>query len=512
MSKLKERTEKLSPEKRALLELLRQSKQAPLPVAPVIARRKQENHCPLSFAQERLWFLDQLEPGSPFYNVPSALRLKGDLDIDLLESCLSEIIRRHEILRTTFPVVNGEPVQAIAPATPFKLTRINLRAFDQDEKEITARRLTAEEERRPFDLANGPLLRARLLLLDENDYWLLFTLHHILTDGWSTGLFMKEVAALYKAGREGMASALPELPIQYADYAAWQREKAQVAALDSQAAYWKAQLGGKLPVLDLPFDRPRPPLQTYAGATHTFALSLGLRQAIKSLGQQESATPFMTLLAAFNVLLHRYTMLPEIVVGTPIAGRSRPQLENLIGFFANTLVLRTSLSGEPAFRDVLRRTRDVALSAFANADLPFEKVVEIVQPERDMSRPTLFQVWFGMQNLSVASLELPGLTLSAPDFEGSTAKFDLSLDMWEEADGLKGLFEYNTDLFNATTVAQMAIHFEALLESLVENPDRAISMTSLLTIEQKRAAQALEEEATFDFDFALQEGLRHEHS
>jgi hypothetical protein len=505
MSDFKRRAEKLSPEKRALLELLLDSKRARIPATHVIPKRKQENNCPLSFAQERLWFLDQLEPGSPFYNVATALRLKGNLDVRALEFSISEIIRRHEVLRTTFPVMNGEPVQAISPATSFKLPVVDLRGLGPGLREIEASRLAIEEEQRPFDLAKGPLLRVQLLLLDANDHLLLFTLHHILTDGWSTNLFMKEVAALYEAHLDGLPSLLPELPIQYADYAVWQRDKSQAEALDLQIAYWKKQLGGKLPVLDLPSDRPLPPLQTYAGATHAFSLSLSLSNAIKSLGQQENATPFMTLLAAFNVLLHRYTMQPEIIVGTPIAGRHLPQLESLIGFFTNTLVLRTSLSGGPTFREILRRTREVALGAYANQDVPFEKIVEVLQPERDLSRSPLFQVLFGMQNISITGFELAGLTLSVLGVEGSTAKFALSLDMWEEPEGLQGLFEYNTDLFDATTVAQMSIHFEALLESIAENPDRPISALWIWTSEQKRAVLALEEEVTFDFDFALQE-------
>ena len=504
MSDFNRRAEKLSPERRALLELLLESKQARNPATQGIAKRKQENNCPLSFAQERLWFLDQLEPGSPFYNVASALRLKGDLNVRALEFSIGETLRRHEVLRTTFPVMNKEPVQCISPATPFKLPLVDLWALDLVGKEIEVRRLAIEEEQRPFDLAKGPLLRAQLLLLDANDHLLLFTLHHILTDGWSTSLFMKEVAALYKAHLDGLPSPLPELPIQYADYAVWQREKSQTEALDLQVAYWKKQLGGKLPVLDLPSDRRRPSLQTYAGATHVFSLSQQLSNAIKSLGQQARATPFMTLLAAFKVLLQRYTMQQEIIVGTPIAGRTRPQLESLIGFFSNTLVLRTSLSGDPTFREILSRVREVALGAYANQDLPFEKVVEILQPERDLSRSPLFQVLFGMVNISITDFELPGLALSAPGVEGSTAKFDLSLDMWDEPDGLKGMFEFNTDLFDATTVAQMAIHFSAILSSIAENPDQSISALSLLTAEQKRAALALEEEATFDFDFALQ--------
>jgi hypothetical protein len=503
MSDFKRRAEKLSPERRALLELLLESKEARIPATQVIAKRKQENNCPLSFAQERLWFLDQLEPGSPVYNIASALRLKGNLDVRALEFSISEIIRRHEVLRTTFPVLNGEPVQAISPAAPFKLPLVDLRALDRDAKEIAACRFAIEEEQKPFDLAKGPLLRVQLLLLDTNDHLLLFTLHHILTDGWSTTLFMKEVAALYKAHLDGLPSPLPELPIQYADFAVWQRDRSQAEALDLQIAYWKKQLGGKIPVLDLPSDRPAPPLQTYAGASRAFSLSLKLSNAIKAWGQQESATPFMTLLAAFNVLLQRYTMQQDISVGTPIAGRHLPQLESLIGFFANTLVLRTSLSGDPTFREVLRRTREVALSAYANQDVPFEKIVEMLQPERDLSHSPLFQVLFGMQDISLTGFELAGLTVSVMGVEGSTAKFALSLDMWDEPEGLMGRLEYNTDLFDAATVAQMSIHFEALLESIAENPDRSISALSILTSEQKCAALALEAEATFDFDFAL---------
>jgi hypothetical protein len=504
MSDFQRRAEKLSPERRALLELLLKSKSASSPATQVIAKRKQENNCALSFAQERLWFLDQLEPGSPFYNLASAVRLTGNLDARALEFSISEIIRRHEVLRTTFPAMNGEPVQVISQATPYKLPLVDLRAIDQTEREIEARRLAIEEGDKPFDLARGPLLRAQLVLLDANDHLLLFTLHHILTDDWSTGLFMSEVAALYRAHLAGLPSPLPELPIQYADYAMWQREKLQGETLDAQAAYWKKQLGGKLAVLDLPSDRPRPALQTYAGATYPFALTLQLSNAIKSLGQQESATSFMTLLAAFKVLLYRYTIQQEIIVGTPIAGRSRPQLESLIGFFINTLVLRTPLSGDLTFRELLSRTREVALGAYANQDLPFEKLVEILQPERDLSRSPLFQVMFGMQNAPRKSFELPGLTLGSMDAEVTTAKFDLSLDMWEEPDGFKGLFEYNTDLFDATTVAQMAIHFESLLENIAENPDQSISALPLLSGEQKRIALALEEVVTFDFAFALQ--------
>lgn len=504
MSDFQSRAEKLSPERRALLDLLLKSKAGRTPAKQVIEKRTRENNCPLSFAQERLWFLDQLEPGSAFYNVPAAVRLEGDLDVGALERSINEIVRRHDVLRTTFPVIGGDPVQAISPAAPLEFPLIDLRAISRGAREIEARRLAVEEARRPFDLAAGMLVRAQLLLLDARDHLLLFTLHHIVSDGWSTGLFMNEVAALYKAYIEGLPSPLPELPIQYADYAVWQREKLQGEALDSQAEYWKKQLGGRLSVLDLPSDRPRPALQTYAGATHAFDLPFHLSNAIRSLGQQQGATPFMTLLAAFKVLLHRYTRQRDVIVGTPIAGRSRPQLENLIGFFANTLVLRTDLSGDPTFNALLNRTREVALAAYANADLPFEKLVEILQPERDLSRTPLFQVMFAMQNAPRTSFELPGLTLSSLEVDSSTAKFDLSLDMWDEPDGFKGLFEYNTDLFDAATVARMVIHFEALLEGVAEQPDRPISALSLLSAEQKRVALALEEEAGFDFDFALQ--------
>ncbi|MDQ3942480.1 MAG: condensation domain-containing protein, partial [Actinomycetota bacterium] len=477
---LSERIADLSPAKRALLELRLKQKGSGASHGRAIPRRTERGPAPLSFAQERLWFLDQLEPGNPVYNRPAAVRLTGPLDVRALERGLSEIVRRHEILRTTFPAEAGRPVQRIAPPRPLSLTVTDLGGLPESEREAQARRLAREETRRPFELARGPLLRASLLRLGDEEHVLLLTMHHIASDGWSDAVFFRELAALYEAFSTGEPSPLAELPIQYVDYTVWQRQWLAGEVLDEQLGYWKRQLAD-VSALQLPTDRPRPAVQTHRGARQELMLPGPLTEALKDLSRREGATLFMVLLAAFQALLARYSGQEDIAVGTPIAGRNRAETEGLIGFFVNTLVLRTDLSGDPTFRELLGRVRETTLEAYAHQDLPFEKLVEELEPQRDLSRTPLFQVMFALQNVPQQDPELADLTLSRLRVESGTAKFDLTLSMIEEAKGLKGSLEYNTDLFEAATIERMLGHFRTLLEGIMTEPERRISELPLLT-------------------------------
>ncbi|HHH40712.1 MAG TPA: non-ribosomal peptide synthetase, partial [Chloroflexi bacterium] len=476
MSDLAQRIAQLSPEKRALLMLRLQKKRAAAARQQTIPRRRETDHLPLSFAQQRLWFLDRLQPDSALYNIPGTLRIRGPLDIPALEASLNEIVRRHEVLRTTFPARHdGQPVQIIAPSLHLPLPVVDLSPLPEPEREAEARRLASQEARRPFNLATGPLLRATLLLLDQDDFLVLFTMHHIVSDGWSVGVLIRELAALYHAFSLGRPSPLPELPIQYADFALWQRQWLQGETLQAQLAYWKRQLADAPPVLDLPTDRPRPPVQSFRGATFRFRFPAPLAQALQALSRREGVTLFMTLLAAFQTLLYRYTGQERINVGTPIANRNRAEVEGLIGFFVNTLVISTDLSGNPTFRELLQRVREVALGAYAHQDLPFEMLVDALQPERDLSRSPLFQVMFVLQNAPTATLELPGLTMRLLETDSGTAKFDLTLFVEETEEELRGSLEYNTDLFDGATIGRMLGHYRTLLEAIVADPDRPIA-------------------------------------
>ncbi|MGE0127963.1 MAG: amino acid adenylation domain-containing protein [Blastocatellales bacterium] len=441
---------------------------------------------PLSFAQQRLWFLDQLEPGSAFYNIFAPVRLKGRLNLPALERTLTEITRRHEVLRTTFPTVDGRAVQMIAPAAPLSLPVTDLTHLPPERREAEALRMAAEEAQLPFDLAHGPLVRARLLRLNEDEHLAMLTLSHIISDGWSAGILIREVAALYEAFNAGLPSPLAELPIQYADFAAWQRQWLQGEALDTQLAYWKRKLGGDPPALQLPTDRPRLAMQRHRGARQSFELSAQLSETLKSFSNQEGVTLFMTLLAAFKALLHRYTGQDDIIIGSPIANRNRIEIEGLVGFFVNTLPLRTDLSGDPSFSDLVSRVREVALEASAHQDLPFEKLVDELQLARDLSRAPLFQVVFVLQNTPRQTLELPGLTLTPMEVEGETAKFDLILGFSETERGLIARVEYNTDLFDAATISRMLAHFQNLLEGAIADPRRRLSELPMLTEAENR--------------------------
>ena len=437
---------------------------------------------PLSFAQQRLWFLDQLEPESPIYNIAQAIRVSGALNTEALRQTFETLISRHESLRTTISALEGVPMQFIAETGAIDIPVIDLRRFPETEREIEAKRLAAEEFRRPFNIAQGPLLRVYLLKLDDKEHILLLNTHHIISDGWSLGILAQEMATLYEAYSMGNPSPLPELPIQYADFAQWQKEQLQGEVLETQISYWKKQLGGNLPILELPTDHPRPPVQAYRGKRKSLALGNALLlEELKALSQREGVTLFMTLLAAFQTLLHRYTGQDDIIVGSPIANRNNLEIEGVIGFFVNTLVLRSDLSGDPSFRELLVKVREVALGAYAHQDLPFEKLVEELQVPRSLAYNPLFQVMFAFQNTPPKPLELTGLTLSPLEVETDTAKFDLTLDISEGPNGIFGAMEYNTDLFDATYVNRMVGQFQTLLEGIVTNPERHISDLPILT-------------------------------
>ncbi|MBP5971506.1 amino acid adenylation domain-containing protein [Brasilonema sp. CT11] len=501
--------------------------------ASAIVPRAENAELPLSFAQTRLWFLDKLNPSSGFYNIPSALRLVGTLEVATLEQSLQEIIHRHEALRTNFITVDGQPTQIIRKQgagsreqgagsreqgagsreqgagsreqrivrtsnplafIPWTVSIIDwqhlptlvLSEVEVSEQEIALQQLAQEEAQRPFDLATEALIRATLVVLSETEHALLMCMHHIVFDGWSMGVFVQELAALYNAYSQGQPSPLAPLPIQYADFAIWQRDWLQGDVLQSQLNYWQQQLANAPALLSLPTDRPRPAVQTFAGAYQQFTLSVELTDRLVKLSQEQGCTLFMTLLAAYDTLLYRYTGQSDILVGSPIANRDRSEIEGLIGFFVNTLVMRSNLAGNPSFSELLGRVREVALGAYAHQNLPFEMLVEALQPERDLSYTPLFQVMFVLQNASTSQVELTGLTVTPLITEGATAKFDLSLLMQNTATGLVGFWEYNTDLFDASTIERLTGHFVTLLEGIIANPEQQISQLPLLTATEQQ--------------------------
>jgi amino acid adenylation domain-containing protein/non-ribosomal peptide synthase protein (TIGR01720 family) len=453
---------------------------------PLLQPMPRGSALPLSYAQQRLLFLEQLEPSRAVYNLPLTRRFIGQLNVHALEQSLGPMVRRHEILRTTFPSVDGQPVQMITPDLALPLPVVDLQACPLTEREATIQRLAIEEVRRPFDLVNGPLVRMTLLHLASEDHVLLITLHHMIFDGWSTEVFWRELMTLYAAIDTGQPVALPALPIQYADFAIWQRQWFQGEVLAAQLAYWERQLGNDLPVLNLPTDRPHPSIQTFRGARHTVEFPQRLSAALKTLSQQEGVTLFMTLVAAFQMLLCRYTGQTDLVVGTPIAGRTRVETESLLGFFVNTLVLRADLSGNPRFRELLGRVREVALGAYDHQDLPFEKLVETLQPVRDLSRNPLVQVMVALQQPPPPAKELPGLTAHPVAIDCGTAKFELTLALQDTAQGLLATMEYNTDLFDNATIVRMLGHFHILLEGIVANPEQRLTDLPLLTAAERQ--------------------------
>ena len=490
MSDMQDRLSQLSPERRRLVfQKLQAQQRATLddggPAAPLTPVSRQRS-LPLSFAQQRLWFLDQMEGESAHYNEFAAQRIAGPLDVDALAHSLTEIVRRHEILRTSFPMQNGAPQQRIAPAGEVALPVTDLQdlAAPAQEAEMGSRALAFAQQ--PFDLAHGPLLRVCLLQLAKKSHVLLLALHHIICDNWSTAIFVRELTTLYGAFSKGAPSPLPELPLQYADYAHWQRQTLRGALLEQQLAYWREQLSGAPALLELPSDHPRPPVQTFRGRRQAFHLDPKLTARLETLSQASGTTLFMTLLAAFAVLLQRYSGQEDIVVSAPIANRTQREIESLIGFFTNTLVLRTDLSGDPTFRVLLERVRQISLEAYAHQELPFEQLVEALQPERSLSYAPLFQVMFVFQNAPLEPIDLPDLTFAPVELEQGSAKFDLTLLMEASPQSLQGAFEYNMDLFETATVVQMSEHFQNLLVSVAANPEQPISQIPLLSATERR--------------------------
>lgn len=435
-----------------------------------IERVTRDGNLPLSFAQQRLWFLWQLQPESSAYNLFRAVRLQGKLDVAALEQSFNEIIHRHEALRTVFEVVNGQPIQVIGADVSIKLSLIDIRDLSPEIREAETQKLAQMQAKHAFDLSAAPLLNIKLVQVAEQEYVLLLTMHHIVADGWSAGVISRELANVYESFCTGKPCLLPNLPIQYADFAVWQRRWLQTEALALQMEYWKQQLSGNLP-LELPIAKARPKNQTFVGKKQSFELSPTLTTALKALSQQENVTLFMTLLAGFQLLLYRYTGQEDILVGSPIANRNRKEIEDLIGFFVNTVVLRTQFGSNLSFRDLLKQVREVTLGAYAHQDLPFELLVEALQPERNLSHTPLFQVMFALQNAPGEVLKLPGLSLDYLEVESDTARFDLSLTFTESNQGLVGELEYNTDLFDAASMKRMLKHLGILLENIVSHPE-----------------------------------------
>ncbi|MEG5031612.1 amino acid adenylation domain-containing protein [Microcoleus sp. AT3-D2] len=477
----------------------RTSSFTPTPIVPL----GREGNLPLSFAQQRLWFLDQLVPNNPFYNVPAALRLTGALNFSALQQTFNEIVRRHEALRTTLAVVSGQPVQRIAAAFHLPINVVDLRNLPKESRPTEANRLTAQEAQRSFNLSKDLLLRVTLLQLDDAEYLLMLNMHHIVSDGWSIGVLIQELGALYTAFASEKPSPLPDLSIQYADFAKWQREWLQGEVLETQLAYWRQQLNG-ISMLNLPADRPRPAIQSYRGKRQFLQLPKLLSEALETLSQREGVTLFMTMLAAFKTLLYHYAQQEDIVVGSPIANRNRSEIEALIGFFVNSLVLRTDLSGNPTFRELLNRVKEVALGAYAHQDLPFEKLVEELHPDRALNQNPLFQVAFALQNAPANRLELPELTLSPQQLDVGTARFDLEFHLWERSpnssgsnqspsnklwvdssEGISGMVIYSADLFDEATITRLIEHFQALLESIVTNPEQRIANLQYLSAQER---------------------------
>jgi amino acid adenylation domain-containing protein len=454
--------------------------------APQLKALPRDRPLPLSFAQQRLWFLDKLEPNNPLYNVPHVVRLKGILNVGALEKALNQIIARHEALRTSFLMVNGSPVQLIAHSLGVHISIADLSALPERAREADARKLALAEIARPFDLQVDPMVRALLLKLAGNEHILVLNTHHIISDRWSLGVLSKELAAFYEQAAKGKPAELSPLPFQYADYAAWQRQLLSGETLEKQLRYWKENLAGAPASLDLPTDRPRPPQQSFRGAKYTLVLPKLLTEQITALGRKEGATIFMMLLAAFSVLLSRYSGQEDIVIGSPIAGRTRADLENLIGFFVNTLVLRANVSGDPTFRELLAKVRETAMGAYAHQDVPFEKLVEELKPQRDLSRNPLFQVMLILQNMPSSSQPMADLEIGPFPLPGESSKFDLTLIAAEDGEGLRATVEYNTDLFDKSTIERLLGHFQVLLQAAVANPDVRLSVLPLLTERERK--------------------------
>ena len=482
MSTLAEQIEDLSPQQRDLLVLLLGKKKREEAARSQIASvSRTSDTFPLSFAQQRLWFISQLQQDNASYNVSAGVRMEGPLSVAALERAFGEVLRRHESLRTVIRQVDGEPVQVITDPPVFRLPKFDLQMVPAAQRETEAQSLLTLDAQKPFNIEDASLFRATLLLLSPREHILLLTMHHIISDGMSRGVLVRELVQLYEVFANGRSSTLPELTIQYVDFAAWQREWLQGEVLDKQVSYWKEKLAGAPSLLELPADRPRPPVQSFHGARQPVVIPQELTESLRELGESQNATLFMTLLAAFEVLLFRHTGQDDIVVGVPITGRNNPELANLIGFFINSLPVRTDLSGNPTFRELLGRVREAALGAYEHQDLPFEKLVEVSQPERDTSYSPLFQIMCHLDNTGAPALALPGLRLTPLDADTGTSKFDLTLDLVESSTELKGWLEYSTELFDDVTIQRLSERFQILLKAAVAAPDTRIAALPLLS-------------------------------
>ncbi len=476
----------LTPKKRELLELLlkerkQKAESVAVKAAPApIPRRKVFSPAPVSFAQQRLWFIDQLIPGTPQFNIPAAIRLQGELNVGLLHKAFAEIIRRHETLRTSFTSQEGTPLQVVSPSVELEIPVVDLRGLPEAEQMHRVQALVTRECQRSFDLTQPPLLRVTLVLLDSADQVLVMMMHHIIGDVWSVRLLMKELAKLYEAFSCSQPPVLPELPIQYADYAIWQREWLQGPMLESELGYWTKQLAGMPEELELPLDHPRPPVQSIWGAKYFLKIPKATDEGLRALGRRNGASLFMTLLAGWKALLHRYTGQDDIVVGAPVANRTRSEYENMVGFFVNSVLLRTDLSGDPEFLQLLSRVREMVFSSFSHQDFPFERLVEVLQPARNMSRNPLYQTDVILQNAPSAAYRVTGMSFEPLPVETGTAQLDMTLDFWEEESGLGGWLEYDTDLFERATAGRMVNHLVRLLARVVESPKLRLSEIPLL--------------------------------
>jgi amino acid adenylation domain-containing protein len=474
----------LSPEKRALLERRLMEKRAAAAKNQAIPRRSTDGPCPLSFAQELMWLLDHLIDTSA-YHVPRALRIKGPLNADALEFALNQIVGRHDILRTTYRAVDGKPMQFITPNATLQLHRIDLRNLDREQREGEANRILVEEGKRRFDFESDLMLRAFLIRLDEQEHILLLVSHHIASDGQSKAALFRELKAFYLGFCANQAVQLPELPLQYADYAVWQREWLQGEVLEKHLNYWKTQLAGAPMLLELPTDRPRPAAQSFEGARQFLRCPDGMLENFKAVCRQEGTTLFMTMLAAFGTLLYRWSGQEDMLLGTPVSGRSRTELEPLIGYFSNSVVLRVNMSGDPTFRELTKRVKEVALGAYSHQDLPFEKLVVEMQPDRDLSYSPMYQIMFSVGEHKDLGLDLPGLEISPIIIDRGIAKFDMTFGMTEFRDSLMCNIEYCTALFDRSTMQRLAHHFQNLLQGVIDNPDARLSQLPMLSAEDR---------------------------
>jgi amino acid adenylation domain-containing protein len=489
MSDLAERITALSPQQRALFEARLRKKGLHAPEAQTIPRveRTASNLYPPSIDQERLWFIEQLQPGNTAYNIFTASRLRGPLDVSAMHRAANELLRRHEVLRTTFKVIEGQPMQYIAPTLEVSLVPVDLEPLPEAEREQEALRRVVEDVSAPFDLEQGPLVRAGLLRLSALDHVFYLNMHHSITDRWSAAVIEQDIGALYYSFLQGQPSPLPELPIQFVDYAVWQRERMRGEIYQSQLAYWKKQLEGAPFVLELPADNPRPAIQTFRGARVYFHLPQTLLEALRELSREEGATMYMTLMAAYKLLLYRYTGQEDMLVGCSIANRDRPETQNMVGFLLNLLVLRTDMSGNPTFRELLARERETALGAYAHQDLPFGKLVQELRPKQDPSRNPIAQAAFIYLDFpELTTMESMGLEVTPLVIDNGASRFDLTLALTETSDGFDGSFEYIADLYERPRIEGMAKHLETLLEHVVANPDRRICDIPLLTPQERQ--------------------------